>query len=96
MIHPALTEGFGFPVIEAMRFGKPVFLAKHTCLPEIGGPEAYYFNSEDAADMAELIVKGLEQYQRDVLHAKRIQDWSNQFNWKNDKKYYVVIYQMLA
>jgi len=96
LVHPALTEGFGFPVIEAMRFGKPVFLAKHTCLPEIGGPEAYYFNSEDAADMANLIINGLDQYRRDPLQAQRIKEWSDQFNWQNALQHYVALYQMLA
>jgi len=33
------------PVIEAMRFGKPVFLSNLTSLPEIGGKEAYYWEN---------------------------------------------------
>lgn len=40
---PSLAEGFGLPVIEAMSFGKPVFLSDRTSLPEIGGDLAYYF-----------------------------------------------------
>jgi len=38
---PSLREGFGFPVLEAMTFGKPVFLSNKTSLPEIGGSHAF-------------------------------------------------------
>jgi glycosyltransferase involved in cell wall biosynthesis len=47
---PSVGEGFGLPVLEAMQFGKPVFLSTHTSLPEIGGDAAFYFN--DFNDMA--------------------------------------------
>ena len=42
----SLAEGFGLPVIEAMTYGKPVFLSRRTSLPEIGGDKAFYFNDE--------------------------------------------------
>lgn len=32
-LFPSLAEGFGFPVIEAMHLGKPVFQSRHTSLP---------------------------------------------------------------
>ena len=44
-IYPSAAEGFGIPAIEAMLFGKPVFLSSLTSLPEIGGKVAYYFNN---------------------------------------------------
>lgn len=45
MCHPSLAEGFGIPPIEAMSFGKPIFLSKLTSLPEIGGDVAFYFEN---------------------------------------------------
>lgn len=45
MCHPSLAEGFGIPPLEAMVFGKPVFLSKLTSLPEIGGEAAFYFEN---------------------------------------------------
>ena len=50
-VFPSLAEGFGLPPIEAMHFGKPVFLSRLTCLPEIGGDAAYYFDVFDSQQM---------------------------------------------
>ncbi len=51
-VFPSLLEGFGLPPLEAMRCGTPVAAAGNSCLPEILGDAALYFDPEDAADMA--------------------------------------------
>jgi glycosyltransferase involved in cell wall biosynthesis len=48
-VFPSIAEGFGMPVLEAMYFGKPVFLSTYTSLPEIWGYLANYFDSFDPA-----------------------------------------------
>ena len=37
MVFPSEYEGFGAPVIEAMRFGTPVICSNRACLPEVVG-----------------------------------------------------------
>ena len=61
-VFPSLAEGFGLPVVEAMHFGKPVFLSKHTSLPEIGQDKAFYFDSFNADDMQTTFINGLHQF----------------------------------
>lgn len=61
---PSWTEGFGLTVIEAMSHGKPVFLSDRTCLPEIGGPQAFYWREFSAAHMRQVIEAGLVEAQR--------------------------------
>jgi glycosyltransferase involved in cell wall biosynthesis len=61
-LFPSLAEGFGSPVVEAMYFGKPVFLSNQGSLPEIGGNEAYYFQSFDPEQMVDDFTKGMNDY----------------------------------
>ena len=51
-IFPSLSEGFGLPGLEAMAHGAPVVSSSATCLPEIYGEAALYFNPKDTLDMA--------------------------------------------
>lgn len=60
--HPSLAEGFGIPPVEAMYFGKPVFLSTLTSLPEIGGDLAFYFDNFSAEHMQHVYASGMQTY----------------------------------
>jgi len=54
-VFPSLMEGFGLPGLEAMSYGAPVASSNATCLPEVYGDAAHYFNPIDADDIARAI-----------------------------------------
>ncbi len=54
-VFPSLNEGFGLPGLEAMVHGCPVVSSDATCLPEVNGEGAHYFNPLDEHEMAEKI-----------------------------------------
>ena len=51
-VFPSIYEGFGFPLLEAMRHGIPSIAARSSSLPEIGGDAALYFTPGDADALA--------------------------------------------
>lgn len=56
---PSLYEGFGLPVLEAMRNGCPVITSNVSSLPEAGGDAALYvdpLNTEDIAFKIQLLI----------------------------------------
>jgi glycosyltransferase involved in cell wall biosynthesis len=61
-VFPCRAEGFGLPVIEAMHFGKPVFLARKASLPEVGGDVAYYFENFEPEHMQKVFNNGMHDF----------------------------------
>lgn len=59
-VFPSLSEGFGLPGLEAMTYGAPVVSSNATCLPEVYGDAAEYFDPEDVDDIAAKIEKVLK------------------------------------
>lgn len=93
-VHPSLAEGFGAPVVEAMHFGKPIFLSSLTSLPEIGGDAAFYFPSFDPDKMQEVFFRGMIKYEKEMM-IEQIKKRGMEFDWKEKAKQYLTVYQSL-
>lgn len=91
-LFPSLTEGFGLPPLEAMHFGKPVYLSRLTCLPEIGGSHAAYFDSFEPRAMRQLI-----ESESPRLHAQTeaIRAHAARFTWDRAAGRYLDIYRRM-
>lgn len=91
--HPSLAEGFGLPVVEAMRFGKPMFLSMFGALPEIGGQSAFYWDSFAAQDMVEVVRQGLGRFGEDMGLPQTIKNRSELFSWQTAANAYGDLYE---
>jgi len=93
-LFPSTGEGFGLPPIEAMHFGKPVFLSNFTSLPEIGGDVAFYWDNFDPIYMKEFLFEKLNEYEKnkDSL-VKKIKDRSSYFCWDKAARQYLECYK---
>ena len=90
-VFPSIAEGFGLPVIEAMHFGKPVFLSTHTSLPEIGGDAAFYFPTFEPADMQAAFAKGMAEFAAKNMREKVIAH-ALKFDWQQTAREYLALY----
>jgi glycosyltransferase involved in cell wall biosynthesis len=91
-VFPSLAEGFGLPVIEAMYFGRPVFLSQYNSLPEIGGDAAYYFEDFDPANMRKVLWDGLDDHQKN-MRSERIRQRALSFSWTKSAEQYHRVYK---
>jgi glycosyltransferase involved in cell wall biosynthesis len=93
-LHPSLAEGFGLPVIEAMQFGKPVFLSTATSLPEVGGDAAFYFPDFAADVVQHVYAEGMKTYES-TPRADAIRQQATRFSWEESARQYLAVYQSL-
>ncbi|WP_316809616.1 glycosyltransferase family 1 protein [Pedobacter agri] len=79
-IYPSLYEGFGLPLVEAMSYGCPVISSNSTCLPEVCGDAALYFDPNDSNELMYQMVKicAEEKLRKDLIEKgyNRIQKFS--------------------
>lgn len=56
-VWPSLSEGFGLSPVEAMLHGAPVASSNASCMPEVLGDGAVYFDPKDTKAIAEVITR---------------------------------------
>jgi len=94
-IYPSLSEGFGLPPLEAMLNGAPVIASNATCLPEVLGDAAHYFDPYDIQAMAQAIDEVLsDQALRQRLIAAGKQQITK-YSWRRMAEQTLAVYNQV-
>lgn len=80
-VFPSLFEGFGLPPLEAMSCGCPVLCSNRSCLPEVCGSAAIYFDPENVPMLSKLILEtSLDEGKKDLMREKGLAH-SSKYSW---------------
>lgn len=79
---PSLAEGFGLPVLEAMRRGLPVACSNATALPEAAGDAALLFDPLSVEEIAEALGRLLADEALRGELARRGRERAELFSWR--------------
>lgn len=92
-VFPSLSEGFGLPGLEAMLHGAPVVSSNATCLPEIYGDAAKYFDPHDEQAMTNAINEVLtdDELRQNLIALGRAQ--AAKYSWERTAQQTFEIYQ---
>jgi glycosyltransferase involved in cell wall biosynthesis len=95
-VFPSLYEGFGLPPLEAMARNVPVVSSNVSCLPEILGSAAYFFDPRGISETAEAIERVLED---NALRKKLIaagQKQIKKYSWEKMARETLSVYQSIG
>ncbi len=81
-VFASINEGFGIPILEAMRRGVPVACSRASALPEVAGDAARYFDPLSVTDIGDALIELLADSDLAADLAARGREREKRFTWE--------------
>ena len=94
-LFPSRLEGFGIPVLEAMRYRCKVFSSRFSSLPEVCREHASYFDDYIPETMAKVVREGVATWEKNGPQATAALTYSQGFNYDIYTETYIRLYRQL-
>ena len=95
-VYPSRYEGFGIPIIEAVRMGLPVAACTGSCLEEAGGPDNLYVSPDDSAALAHALTHLLIGAKGREERIERSQRYVARFDNTGAAQHFADLYRQLC
>ncbi len=93
-VHPALREGFGLPLLEALRAGTPV-IASDQATPAVLAPYVHAYAAHDAVALRALLLRAVEQPGVFAADAERACEATAHLTWERTARATADVYREL-
>lgn len=93
LIYPSLYEGFGIPILEAMKVGTPVLTSNLTAMPEVAGGAAILVDPYDVEEIVSAMSKLL---QNNTLRGELVRkgvERAKHYSWERTSEQYLELYK---
>jgi len=95
VLFPSKFEGMGFPPVEAMRSGKPVFASTYSSIPEVSEDKAYYWETFDPQYMVDFFIENLKKFEANPELPEILRIHSLKYSWENNARAYVELFKKI-
>ncbi len=96
LVFPSLDEGFGLPILEAMRAGAPVVTSNAASLPEVAGEAALLVDPHDAQALANAVRRVLDDERLRLTLSEAGERRARQFTWARTAELTRGVYERVA
>lgn len=93
-VQPALREGFGLPLLEALRAGTPV-IASDAATPAVLAPHVHRYAAHDAVALRALLLRAVEQRASFAAEAERARAATAHLTWERTARATAEVYREL-
>ena len=95
LVHPSKMEGFGLTGLEAMSVGLPVISSNASCLPEVYGDAALYFNPNDVDDLVSCLETFIKDQELRSGMSTRGYLQARKYSWQQMAKETLSVYKQI-